>query len=80
MPRKTQTSGSNDAGTSGDETLLTKEQLRERLNLESTRMISQLVSRRKIPVIRLGHRTVRFHLPSVLAALARLEIKEIGRQ
>ena len=59
---------------------LTKEQLREALNLPSTRMIDELVRKRKIPVIRLGHRTVRFDLVKVEAALDRLEFKEVGRK
>ena len=60
--------------------LLTKDQLREALNLPSTRMIDELVRKRKIPVIRLGHRTVRFDLVKVEAALDRLEFKEVGRK
>lgn len=60
--------------------LLTKEQLRDALNLPSTRMIDELVRKRKIPVIRLGHRTVRFDLVKVEAALERLELREVGRK
>ena len=62
------------------ENFLTKEQLRERLNLPSTRMIDELVRKRKIPVIRLGHRTVRFNLVKVEAALERLELKAVGQK
>ncbi|MES2569472.1 MAG: hypothetical protein V4710_05390 [Verrucomicrobiota bacterium] len=39
--------------------LIDKEELRRRLSLPSTRMVDQLVRRRKIPFLRLGHRTVR---------------------
>jgi len=57
--------------------LLTKEELRQRLNLPSTRGVDELTRRRKIPVIRLGHRTVRFSWPAVEAALKKLTTKEI---
>ena len=60
--------------------LLTKEQLRAALNLPSTRMVDELVRRRKIPVIRLGYRTVRFDLAKVEAAIERLELKAIGQK
>ena len=60
--------------------LLTKEELRQRLNLPSTRMVDELVLRRKIPVIKLGHRTIRFDYERVRAALDKLEIKEVGRK
>jgi hypothetical protein len=59
---------------------LTKEQIREHLNLPSTRMVDELVRKRKIPVIRLGHRTVRFDLAKVVAALERLELKALGQK
>ena len=58
---------------------LDKEGLRLRLNLESTRAVDELVRRRKIPVVRLGHRTVRFSWPEVRAALDKLTVKEVGR-
>lgn len=60
------------------EQLLTKEDLRQRLNLKSTRGVDELVRRRKISVIRLGHRTARFSWPAVQAAIERLTIKEVG--
>ena len=60
--------------------LLTKEQLRDALNLPSTRMVDELVRRRKIPVLRLGYRTVRFDLAKVQAALEKLELKAIGQK
>lgn len=60
--------------------LLTKEEMRATLNLPSTRMIDELVRKRKIPVIRLGHRTVRFDLVKVEAALERLELKAVGQK
>jgi len=43
----------------------------------SIRTIDNLVRQRKIPIIRISKRCVRFHLPSVLAAL-KFEVKEAG--
>lgn len=43
----------------------------------STRCVELWLKRRLIPVVRLSPRCVRFHLPSVLAALRRLEVKEV---
>ena len=57
--------------------LLTKEELRAELNLRSTRGVEQLIKCRKIPVIRIGHRTVRFSLPQVLAALEKLTVRAV---
>jgi hypothetical protein len=60
------------------ERLLSKEEIRQKLNLISIRGVDELVRRRKIRVVRLGHRTVRFSWPAVEAALKRLTIKEIS--
>ena len=60
--------------------LLTKKELRAALNLPSTRMVDELVRKRKIPVIRLGHRTLRFDWAKVQAALEKLELKAIGQK
>ncbi len=57
--------------------LIDKEELRSRLNLPSVRMIAELMRKRKIPFVRLGHRTVRFSWPKVLAALNTLEQRAI---
>ena len=57
--------------------LLTKEQIREKLNLRSTRGVDELVRRRVIPVMVLGHRTRRFSWPAVQAALEKLTVKSI---
>ena len=57
--------------------LLTKEQLAERIHAPSTRLIDALMRSRKIPFLRLGHRTVRFDWLKVQAALARLEVNAI---
>ena len=45
----------------------------------STRGVDNLVRERKIPIVRITKRCVRFHLPSVLAALRRYEVIEAGR-
>jgi hypothetical protein len=60
------------------ENLLNKEELRLKLNLQSTRGVDELVRRRKIPVVKLGHRTVRFYWPDVQAAIAKLTLKAVG--
>jgi len=54
------------------EELLTKEELRQRLHLPSTRGVDQMVKCGKIPVVDIGHRTKRFSWPAVLAALEKL--------
>jgi hypothetical protein len=43
-------------------------------------MVDELVRKRKIPYLRLGHRTLRFDWPKVQAALERFEVKEVGRK
>jgi hypothetical protein len=45
----------------------------------SLRSVDNWIAERKIPVIRITKRCVRFHLPSVLAALRKFEVKEAGR-
>jgi hypothetical protein len=59
--------------------LLTKKQLRRKLNLPSTRGVDELVRKRKVPYLRLGHRTLRFSWPAVQAALAKLTVREVGK-
>lgn len=56
--------------------LLTKTQLAEKLGT-TKRQVECLVAAKKIPVIRMGHRTARFSLPRVLAALEKLTTREI---
>lgn len=53
--------------------------LRVEFNLPSIRTVNELRKRRAIPCIRLGYRTYRYSIAAVAAALARLEIKEVGR-
>lgn len=57
--------------------LLTKEQLAQQLGLKK-RGVECLVFSKRIPVIRISRRCVRFSLPKVLAALDRLEVKEVA--
>lgn len=57
---------------------LTKRQLAEALNVPSTRLVDELMRRRKIPYTKLGHRTVRFNRARVLEALKNYEIRPIG--
>jgi hypothetical protein len=45
----------------------------------STRSVDNWIRERKIPVVRISRRCVRFHLPSVLAALRKFEVREAGR-
>lgn len=56
------------------ETLLTKEQLRERLNLNSIRAVDALLKTNRIPAIRISRKLTRFHWPAVEQALSRLVI------
>ncbi len=56
--------------------LLNKKQLAALLQI-TKRGVECLVARRKIPVIRLGHRSVRFAWPKVQAALSKLTTAEI---
>ncbi len=59
--------------------LLTKRELAIRLNV-STRLIDELMCRRKIPFLRLGYRTIRFEWKRVQQAIEKLEIQEVGRK
>jgi len=46
----------------------------------SPRCIDNWMKRRLIPFVRIGARCVRFHLPSVLAALRKMEVREVTRE
>ena len=59
--------------------LLTKDELASRLKLRR-RGVEGLVARRIIPVIRISRRCVRFSWKAVENALARHEVKEVGRR
>jgi excisionase family DNA binding protein len=58
--------------------LLTKDEVAKRLRLKR-RGVEGLVAQRKIPVIRISHRCVRFDWQKVSAAIDRFEIREAGR-
>ena len=58
---------------------LDKQELADRLGLPSKRAVEEMMRRRKIPYLALGHRTVRFFWPAVEKALAKLEIKAVGQ-
>jgi hypothetical protein len=60
--------------------LLTKEQLRERLNLPSTRKIDYMMKKRMIPYLKWGPKTVRFDWPKVQAALEKFEHRAVGQK
>ncbi len=59
---------------------LTKEELRIRLNLPSTRMIDEMMKRRMIPFLRWGAKTIRFDYAKVKASLERFEHKAVGQK
>ena len=62
-----------------DSALLKRLQLARAINV-SARTVDNWQRQKKIPFIRISTRCVRFHLPSVLAALRRFEVKEAGRR
>ena len=57
--------------------LLTAEQLAKELNLPSENFVKVLTRKRKIPVIKVGHRTHRYSLEGCRAALAKLEVRAV---
>ena len=59
---------------------LTKEELRERLNLPSTRKIDYMMKSRMIPYQKWGAKTIRFDLKKVMEALEKFEHKAIGQK
>jgi hypothetical protein len=60
------------------ESLVTKKVV-ARANSVSTRTVDYWKQRRLIPFVKISARCVRFHLPSVVRALRRLEVREAGR-
>ncbi len=57
---------------------LTAKQIAEELNLPSETTVRYLARNRKIPVIKIGYRTLRFDLERVRTALAKLEVKAVA--
>jgi hypothetical protein len=45
----------------------------------SPRSVDNWMRQRRIPFVRLSARCVRFHLPSVIAALRKFEVREAGQ-
>ncbi len=62
-----------------DPALLKRSQLARAINT-SVRTVDNLQQQKKIPCIKISPRCVRFHLPSVLAALRKFEVSEAGRR
>ena len=58
------------------EQLIDKKQLAERLNLK-VRGVESLIKARRIPVLRITKKIVRFSWPRVEAALAAYEVKAV---
>jgi hypothetical protein len=67
---ETNSFAANDSG-------LVKKPIVARAASTSVRTIDNLVRQRKIPIVRISKRCVRFHLPSVLAALRKFEVKAV---
>jgi hypothetical protein len=61
-----------------DPALLKRPQLARAINV-SARTVDNWQKQKRIPYLKLSARCVRYHLPSVLAALRRFEIREAGR-
>jgi hypothetical protein len=57
---------------------LNKAQLAKRLNLPNARTVDYLIAAKRIPVLRLGHRTVRFDWMKVEQALAKNTVNAAG--
>jgi hypothetical protein len=57
---------------------LNKAQLAKRLNLPNARTVDYLIAAKRIPVLRLGHRTVRFDWMKVEQALAKSTVNAAG--
>jgi len=58
---------------------LSKLELAEKLCI-TKRLVEELMGRRKIPFLALGHRTVRFYWPAVEKALAKFEHKAVAQE
>jgi hypothetical protein len=78
-PVALQGSGDRLTNVASDPDVLTKEQLAAKLSFASTRMVDELMRKRKIPFYRWGHRTVRFSWRRCQEALAKFEIKAVGQ-
>jgi len=63
-----------------DNALLDKRELAAALGRKSTRVVDGWVKSRCISFYRLGHRTLLFSLPQVLADLKKFEVRAVGRE
>ena len=63
---------------SSDEQGFVDKRMVARATNASLRSVDNWIAEKKIPVIRISPRCVRFHLPSVLQALRRFEIREVS--
>ena len=61
-----------------DPALLKRPQLARAINV-SQRTLDNWQKHKRIPYLKLSARCVRYHLPSVIAALRKFEVKEAGR-
>ena len=61
-----------------DFALLKRPQLARAMSV-STRTLDNWQKQKRIPFLKLSARCVRYHLPSVLAALRKFEVREAGR-
>jgi hypothetical protein len=61
-----------------DLALLKRPQLAKAINV-SARTLDNWQKQKRIPYLKLSARCVRYHLPSVLAALRKFEIRAVGR-
>jgi hypothetical protein len=61
-----------------DRGLLKRPQLAKAINV-SQRTLDNWQKQKRIPYLKLSARCVRYHLPSVIAALRKFEVKEAGR-
>jgi hypothetical protein len=57
--------------------LLTERELLKRLRTVSRKKLYELRSKRLIPVVRLGHRTLRYNEEAVRRAIRRLTTREV---
>jgi hypothetical protein len=61
-----------------DPALLKRRQLARAINV-SARTVDNWQKQKRIPYLKLSARCVRYHLPTVLGALRKFEVKEAGR-
>ena len=60
------------------EQLITEAELMAAIRLPNVHAVRLLRYKKKIPYVKMGHRTIRYSLPKVLKALEKLEVKEAG--